>query len=227
MLIARYATLVRRTLDRMSPRLSSKIERTELASCGMLGLIDAIEKFRIDLNVKFETYASVRIQGAILDHLRSLDWIPRALRRQARAFEDALNILEHRLGRTPTDSEVAEQMGMPLPRLQKMMRDLHSGSLVSLESDGGNEVPLREVLADPTGGPESVAIQTDRRVRLARALESLSERERTVVALYYLKDLTLRRIGRIVGLSEAAVSMIHSAAVSRLRALLHEERRVE
>lgn len=226
-LILHYAPLVRRALDRSHRFLSQRVERGELASCGMLGLMDAIEKFRTDRNIKFETYASIRIQGAMLDHLRSLDWLPRRLRQQARELEEARRALEHRLGRTPTQAEVAAHMGVHLSRLRKLLSDLHLSTVVSLESaherTAVGDIPLRDLLADPSASPEQRLVESDQRLQLASALALLPERERNVVALYYFEDLTLREIGQVISLSEAAISAIHTAALSRLRSALHDE----
>jgi RNA polymerase sigma factor for flagellar operon FliA len=220
-LILVYAPLVGRTLDRMARQLSSHLERSELASCGMIGLIDAIEKFRTDLGIKFETYATIRIQGAILDHLRAMDWLPRGLRRQARALEDACQALEHGLGRKPTEGEVAAQMGIQLRRLHRLLRDLHLGTFVSLESASegaeAGEIPLREMLADPGGGPEEAVIAADERWTLSRGLARLADRDRSVLMLYYFEGLTLRQVGSTLGLSEAAICSIHGQALARLR----------
>jgi len=233
-LIVSYAPLVRRTLGRMSRQWSTQIDRSELLSCGMIGLIESIEKFHAARNIKFETYATLRIQGAMLDHLRSLDWLPRALRKQLRVLEETHHALELKLARTPTASELAEAMGLQLSRLRKLLGDLACSTFVSLETateshggrarhHGAQDLVLRETLPDPAHGPEQEVLDRERRIHLTRAIAALPQRERTVIFLYYFEYLTLRQIGAAIGLSEAAVSTINSQALVRLRQALHRE----
>lgn len=233
MLILRYAPLVGRTLSKLSRHWSQCVDKSELASCGMVGLIDAIEKFDTGRRTKFETYAAIRIQGAMQDHLRSLDWLPRALRQKKRAIEETGHALEIVLGRTPSEAELARAMGVPLCDFHKLLGDIHRGSFVSLESmlrfkdarpqDGGygDKVALCETLPDPSSGPEQTVLERELRLHLGNAIEALPQRERMVTFLYYFEHMTLRQIGTALGLSEATVCTIHANVLTRLRAVLN------
>lgn len=215
-LIMRYSSLVGRIWRRVASHVGRRVERGDLVSCGMIGLIDAIEKFRADRNLKFETYATTRIQGAMLDHLRSLDWMPRTLREKKKDFDETFHALQHRLGRTPTEPELAAAMGVQVSRLQTLIRDLHRCGRLSL--DGLQNAEIEVMLPDLDDGPEQAAVVSEQRELLVRAMARLPKRERTVMRLYYFEEMTLRQVGRLIGLSEAAVCTIHAASLSRLRA---------
>ena len=221
-LILRYSTLVGRIWRRMASHLGRGVERGDLVSCGMIGLIDAIEKFRAERNLKFETYATIRIQGAMLDHLRSLDWMPRTLREKKKALDEALQALQHRLGRRPTEIEIAAELGLQITRFQTLLRDLHRCGRLSLEGLGPSDI--EEMFPDHDDGPEKAAVDAEQRDLLMCALARLPKREQTVMQLYYFEGLTLRQVGRVIGLSEAAVCSIHAATLSRLRAQMRVER---
>lgn len=215
-LILRYSSLVGRIWRRVASQVGRRVERGDLVSCGMIGLIDAIEKFRIERNLKFETYATIRIQGAMLDHLRSLDPMPRTLREKKKDLDETFHALQHRLGRTPTETEIATALGLQVSRLQALVRDLYRCGRVSLE--GLQNIEIEEMLPDLDDGPEQMAVDSEQRELLMRALARLPKREKTVMQLYYFEELTLRQVGRLIGLSEAAVCTIHAASLSRLRA---------
>jgi RNA polymerase sigma factor FliA len=183
--------------------------------------MDAMGKFELDRNVKFETYATIRIHGAILDHLRSLDWVPRALRRQARALDAGLQTLEHKLGRTPSMVELAQEMRLSVEELMKLLSRLGDSTVVSLEesmvSCEQQEIPLREALRDEAEGPEQRAVLADLKSRLAIAMAALPEKLHKVVVLYYFHDCTLKEIGAVIGLSEASICHIHAQSLEMLR----------
>ena len=213
---------MRRALSRIVPGLPRRAEIHDLASSGVVGLMEALSRFEPERDVRFETYASLRIQGAIVDHLRTLDWVPRTLRRQARAVEQALQQLEHEQGRTPSLVEIAERLGLGLPQLEKALRSLSDGAVLSLDDcipndDEHSVVPLHETLRDPEEDPERRAVHADLRRRLVGALLALPERSRRVVILYHFQDCTLRQVGAVLGLSEASICQIHAQALRSLR----------
>ena len=222
-LIVHYVPLVATVASRVAARLPSSVDQGDLASYGTFGLIDAIEKYQMDRAVRFETYASARIRGAILDELRALDWVPRSVRSKSRAIDKAYTELEAELSRRPTQAEVAQRMGLTCAELSGTLAQVATGSVAALDevlsSDGSvGGQPLSERLADddapdPLGEVESQETSH----LLARAIEALSERERLVVVLYYFERRTLAQIGRVLGVTESRVSQIHNAAVGRLR----------
>lgn len=224
LLILEYVHLVKYTVGRMAVSLSPRAELNDLTNSGILGLIDAIEKFEIDRAIKFETYAAIRVQGAILDHLRSLDWVPRTVRRKARNLEEAYQALEHQLGRTPTEAEVAAHMGIPLEDLHKLLGDVSETALISLEDFFVNkdhqEISLKDTLKDEGEGPEDTAVASDVKRSLAQAITTLPDKEKLILSLHYFEELTLKEISMIMELSEARISQLHSQAVIRLRGKL-------
>lgn len=226
-LILNYASLVNAVAGRLGMRLPSSVEQADLVSYGMFGLIDAIEKYETDRAVKFESYASARIRGAIIDELRSLDWVPRSVRSKARAVDTAYGSLEGRLHRAPTMPEVAAEMGVQVSELRSTMSQLATTNIAALdELLGGEESSsaslgdaLRDSKAvDPAGSVEDEELK----FLLSRAVEQLSERERMVVVLYYFEGKTLAEIGRVLGVTESRISQIHTAAIGRLRTRLVE-----
>lgn len=223
-LILEYVHLVKYTVGRMAVSLSPRAEISDLTNSGILGLIDAIEKFEISRPIKFETYAAIRIQGAILDHLRSLDWVPRTVRRKARTLEEAYQVLEHQLGRTPTEAEVAAHMGISLEELHKLLGDVSETAIISLEDFFVNkdhqEISLKDTLKDEGDGPEESAVGGDVKRNLAQAIVTLPDKEKLVLSLHYFEELTLKEISMIMDLSEARISQLHSQAIVRLRGKL-------
>jgi len=223
-LILEYVHLVKYTVGRMAVSLSPRAEVSDLTNSGILGLIDAIEKFEISRPIKFETYAAIRIQGAILDHLRSLDWVPRTVRRKARTLEEAYQVLEHQLGRTPTEAEVAAHMGISLEELHKLLGDVSETAIISLEDFFVNkdhqEISLKDTLKDEGEGPEDSAVGGDVKRNLAQAITTLPDKEKLVLSLHYFEELTLKEISMIMDLSEARISQLHSQAIVRLRGKL-------
>ncbi|MDP2870961.1 MAG: FliA/WhiG family RNA polymerase sigma factor [Bacillota bacterium] len=226
-LIVRYAPLVKYVAGRLAMGLPSHIEVDDLVSYGVFGLIEAIERYDPDRQVKFETYAIARIRGAMLDSLRAFDWIPYSVRQKARELEAAYAKVEARLGRSATDAEVASELGVPVERLHKMLRDVQGMALVSLdevlsgEDESGNQVRTMEVIGDASAqDPLSYVEFEDRKRILAEAIERLPEKERLVIALYYHQGLTVTEISRILGVSQSRISQVHSRAVMRLRSRL-------
>lgn len=216
-LILHYSPLVKYVAGRVSVGLPPNVEQADFVSSGVFGLIDAIEKFDVDREIKFETYAITRIRGAMIDELRALDWIPRSVRQKARNVERAYATLEARLRRTPSESEVAEEMGIGVDELHAVFSQLSLANVVALEE----LLQVGDTLED-TAADNPVVVAEDRELRrfLARAINTLPEREKTVVTLYYYEGLTLAEIGNVLGVTESRVSQIHTKSVLQLRAKL-------
>lgn len=223
-LILEHAPLVKYVAGRMAMGLPPSVEVDDLISFGVFGLIDAIEKFDPARGVKFETYAVARIKGAILDGLRAADWIPHSVRRRAKEVERAYQTLEHRLGRSATDEEVAGALGMTVAELQGLLAEISRLALVSLEDlwpmeDGPDSSlqPVETLRDDASPDPWSHLEREERKRILAEAIEALPEKERLVVTLYYFEGLTAKEISQILGVSQSRISQIHSKALLRMR----------
>lgn len=217
---------VRYIARRIHERLPRHVPLEDLVHAGVLGLMDALHKYDQKKHVQFGSYAKFRIRGAILDSLREMDWSPRDLRRKARKIEEAHNQLRLRLGRNPTEPEMAAEMGMDLTDLQSLLREiagLEIGSLrVESPRDGTEEDLSERVPDDPERTPLVECLRSEMKQRLAAAIAELPEKERQVLALYYFEELTMKEVGAVMGVGESRVSQIHSAAVYRLRGRLAE-----
>ncbi len=226
-LIVHYAPLVKYVAGRVRSGLPNNVESGDLVSYGMFGLIDAIQKFDIDRQIKFETYAINRIRGAIIDELRSLDWVPRSVRSKAKDLERAHAALEAELKRAPTESELCERMGLSRKALAKLMSQVAFTNVVALDevthggSDRGDKMTLGDLLEDPRApDPEAEYETEEMKVLLAEQIAGLPEREKVVLTLYYYERLTLAEIGSVLGVTESRVSQIHSKALLDLRGRL-------
>ena len=226
-LILTYAPLVKFVAGRLGSGLPAHVDEGDLVSYGLLGLIGAIERYDPDRDVKFETYAIARIKGSILDELRALDWVPRSVRSRARQIERAMYELEAKLGRAPSDEEVANKVGISVDELEESLTDISRSSIAALDElwtisgSGGDQVALIDTIEDTQGPePQSAFAQTELREMVADAITNLPEREKLVVTLYYYEDLTLREIGEVLGVTESRVSQLHTKAILRLKARL-------
>jgi RNA polymerase sigma factor for flagellar operon FliA len=226
-LVMAYAPLVKYVAGRMASGLPAHVDEADLISYGLLGLINAIERFDLEREIKFETYAITRIKGAIIDELRSLDWVPRSVRQRAREIERANAKLEHRLQRAPTDEEMARELEMTVKEFQDALLQISNSTVAALDElwtvsdSSGDQVSLLDTLTDERSpDPAAVMDQTDLKDRVAQAISRLPEREKLVVALYYYENLTLREIGEVLGVTESRVSQMHTKAVLRLRSRL-------
>jgi RNA polymerase sigma factor for flagellar operon FliA len=225
-LILTYAPLVKFVAGRLGATLPSHVDEQDLVSYGLLGLIGAIERFDPDREIKFETYAISRIKGAIIDELRSLDWVPRSVRTRARQIERAIAELERTLMRAPTDAEIASKVGITAEELEESLTEISRTSIAALDelwspSGGGDQVSLIDTIEDQSGpNPEVTLEQTELKEALGEAISRLPEREKLVVTLYYYEELTLREIGEVLGVTESRVSQLHTKAVLRLKARL-------
>ncbi|MGV8967586.1 MAG: RNA polymerase sigma factor WhiG [Cellulomonas sp.] len=231
-LILHYAPLVASVAGRLGMRLPSSVEQADLVSYGMFGLIDAIEKYELDRSVKFETYASSRIRGAIIDELRAIDWIPRSVRTKARAVDRAYADLEGELRRTPSETEIAGRLEVGVPELRTVFAQLSNVNVAALDellgagAERTDKVSLLDTLEDHrTPDPAGSFEAQETKFLLARAIEQLGEREKIVLVLYYYEGMTLAEIGRVLGVTESRISQMHTAAMLRLRARLTDSER--
>ena len=227
-LILHYAPLVKYVASRVATGLPASVDQADLVSYGMFGMIDALEKFDPGRGNKFETYAIPRIKGAIIDELRAMDWVPRSVRFKAREIEKAYSDLESIHKRAPTEKEVAARLGVTLRELHEVINQisfvqvLQLDEILSVGSDRGEQVSLLDTLADRGTDPTTALEGEETRGLLAAAINSLSEREKIVVTLYYFEGLTLAEIGDILGVTESRVCQIHTKAVGQLRLQLVE-----
>jgi RNA polymerase sigma factor for flagellar operon FliA len=224
-LVEIYARVVKYVAGRMAIGLPHYVDQNDLVSAGLLGLIQAIDNFDADRGIKFETYAIPRIRGAILDELRSQDWFPRSLRRKARQLEEAYTTLEARFGRTATDEELADELGLSRNELSTMIDEVAVSTIISLDADssgdGDDTASLGEYLPDPKAVDIEDVVSSQEMVQLiASGLEELPEKEQLVLILYYYEDLTLKEIGVILDVTESRVCQIHTKAVMRLKSKL-------
>ncbi len=224
-LVVAYSPLVKFIAGRMASGLPSHVEESDLISYGLLGLIGAIERFEPERDIKFETFAVARVKGAIIDELRSLDWVPRSVRARAREIEKAHAELEAKLQRAPTDEEMAEKLGVTVEEFRDALLQIANSSVLALDDlwtfadpEGGSQISVLDTIQDPDAiDPHDEAHTSEVKDRLAEAIESLPERERLVIALYYYENLTLREIGEVLGVTESRVSQLHTKAVIGLR----------
>ena len=222
-LVMEHVGLVKTLAQRLAQRLPAQVEMNDLMSVGVLGLIDAATRYRASTGVPFDAFARRRVQGAMLDALRELDWAPRSLRRMRRDMDAAVASLRHRLGREPKEAEIADAMDLSLEAYEKaleQLRTLEVGSIRQLDAPTPDGVPLIELCIDPS---ENAVVQLERKelkAHLASAIQELPERERHILALYYQEELTLAEIGEVIGVCESRVSQLRSLAVARLRTRL-------
>jgi RNA polymerase sigma factor for flagellar operon FliA len=222
-LIETHAPLVKKIALHLLARLPASVQLDDLMQAGMIGLLEAAQRYSSTKGATFETYAGIRIRGAMVDEIRKGDWVPRSVHRNARRVAQAIKAVENRMGREAQDAEVAEELGMELSQYHATLSDASSGRLFSLdELNESGELPIDETEAsdNPLDGLTSDSFKST----LAAAIEQLPEREKLVLSLYYQDELNLKEIGAVLGVSESRVSQIHSQAALRLRARLSEWR---
>ena len=224
--IEKYAPLIRYIAERLALRLPDHISREDLISSGVLGLIDAIDKFDPNRKILFKTYAEFRIKGAILDELRSMDWVPRSIRKKSSQLEKAYQTLEKQLGRAATDEEVAENMGLSLEDFYRLLDKVKSASVLNIDTFFGNlqgskHNDLFGLLTEESSNDPltELSIREIKNV-LAQNIEKLPEKEKLVVSMYYYEELTMKEIGEILDYTESRISQLHTKAITRLRARL-------
>lgn len=218
--IRQYLPLVKRIAYHMMARLPASVEVDDLIQVGLIGLMDAIDRFDGNQGAQFESYATQRIRGAMLDDLRDADWLPRHIRQKSRAIESAINKLAQRNGRSPTELEISAEMGIPLSDYQSMLGDVKGNQLLYYEdfSDEESSDFLERYMVDDLSDPLSLLEDDGFRKGLIRAIEDLPEREKNLMGMYYEQDMNLKEIGAVMGVSESRICQLHSQAVARLRA---------
>jgi RNA polymerase sigma factor for flagellar operon FliA len=226
-IVLEHAPLIRYIVNRIAVRLPSHIDLDDLHNTGVIGLMDAIEKYDPGKNCKFKTYAEFRIKGAILDQLRSLDWVPRSVRQKGRKLEKAYGEVEQRLGRSANEDEVADSLGLELDKFHTLINQVRGISLVNLEeirgtnSDGDRAGTFADIIEDVhSENPFASLKLMETKHVISDTIGSLPEKERLVISLYYYEDLNMKEIGNILGITESRVCQIHTKAVMRLRSKL-------
>ena len=218
-IIIEYAPLVKIVAGRLSMYLGGNVEYEDLVSYGVFGLIDAIDKFDTNKDVKFETYASLRIRGSILDQIRKMDWIPRTVRQKQKKIDEAIKQVEMRTGKTPTDEMLAEELGVSGEELLSWQSQLKVTNVVSLNEfvESGNE-PVMDAKGNfRFAQPEEVIAETELKRMLKDAMQLLTEKEQKVILLYYYEDLTLKEISRVLEVSESRISQLHTKALQKMK----------
>lgn len=218
-LIVEYAGLVKVVAGRLGMYLGYMVEFDDLVGYGIFGLIDAIDKFELTKGVKFETYASLRIRGSILDQIRKMDWIPRTLRQKQKKLDQAMKDLEAKLGRQASNEELAEEIGVSIEELEGLMNQTQIANLVSLDEylEQGSEVKAELGNAPRFDQPETVIERQEMKKLLAEAISMLTEKEQQVISFYYFEELTLKEISRVLEVSESRVSQLHTKALRKMK----------
>ncbi|MCL2498738.1 MAG: FliA/WhiG family RNA polymerase sigma factor [Defluviitaleaceae bacterium] len=221
-LIILHAPLLKFVAGRMHMHIGQHVEYDDLIGYGVFGLIDAIDKFDYKKDIKFETYASWRIRGAIIDHIRRLDWVPRTLRQKNKQMEQVYTQLEEEHGREPTEEELATHLGMDIEATQDLIKKSSVLSLVSLDDylEQNYETPFNGLVSNRQDSPEEQAEKQERQEMLAEAIDKLTDKEKQVITLYYYEDLTLKEIAGILQVSESRISQIHTKAIGKLQGKL-------
>lgn len=226
-LILEYAELIKYVAGRLSIYFGSNVEYDDMIGYGVFGLIDAIEKFDPTKKVKFETYASLRIRGAIIDSIREQDWAPRSLRKKSKELEKAWFELENQLGHAATDQQVAEHMGITVDEVNKLVQEMNVSQMVSLDDFLEQNYETGLDLSDSStaeASPERRMEMVEVQEILSDAIEKLPEKERTVISLYYYEELTLKEISAIMKVSESRISQLHTKAILRMRGRMERQR---
>ncbi|MBO4508434.1 MAG: RNA polymerase sigma factor WhiG [Spirochaetaceae bacterium] len=224
--IRQYMPLVKYVAGKVSVGMPGSVEFDDLVGFGQFGLLDAINKYDPEKNVKFKTYAVTRIRGAILDELRQLDWVPRSVRQKSREIEDAIVRIESKLGRTATDDEIAEELGISVSELQQTVMKVSGTSVLSLNDvwysgDDSDKVSIGDSIESPSSmNPDVIVEREEVRRVIIEAINELPEKEKMVLVLYYHEDLTFKEIGQVLNVSESRISQLHTKANLRLRAKL-------
>jgi len=228
LLIGQHACLVRKLALQLLARLPASVDLDDLIQAGMIGLLNAIRRYQEMPEAQFQTYATTRIRGAMLDELRSQDWLPRSVRAKSNRIERSINKLEQSLGRQPAEHEIAEALDMPVQAYRQLLLDAQGAQIVHHEdfgSHGDDDLDWyeRAAPADTVGDPLSHLLANDLRTALVQAIDDLPEREKLLLSLYYEQDLNLKEIGAVMGVTEGRVCQLRSQATARIRARLHEQ----
>lgn len=217
--LTQFSPLVRRIAHYMMAKLPASVQLDDIVQAGMIGLLDAINRYQGSLGAQFETYASQRIRGAILDELRQADWLPRSVRKNMRRIDAVISTLEQRLGRAPTEPELAQEMDISLGEYQTMLQDARGSQLIYFDDLKGSDSDnyLDNHSANDDSNPLEMLIDETQRKLLIKAIADLPPREKMVMGMHYEQELNLREIGAVLGVSESRVCQLHTQAVARLR----------
>ncbi len=218
--IESYGPMVRRMASQLIGRLPANVELDDLVQAGMIGLFDAMTRYESDRGAQFETFATQRVRGAMLDELRGTDWLPRSVRRNQRTIETAIHRVEQRLGRAPNENDIALELDMPLADYQQLLASARGAQLVHLDDYGDSDSDdgfLDRNVSAPNSDPSEILRDARFRRALVAAIDHLPERERMVMGMYYEQDMNLKEIGAVLGVTESRISQLHSQAVARLR----------
>lgn len=220
-----YAPLVKNIVGRLAAKLPiDSADKEDLVNVGIMGLMSALEKYDKNRNVQFETYASFRIRGAVLDELRAKDWVPRATRSKDNKLENAMVVLEKKLGRAPTEDEIAQQLNIPLEEYFKLLDEARCISLISTEDlppDYLERYSREDIVEEiSAGNPLNLLVNMEIKDKLKKAVDKLPEKERLVLSLYYFEEMTMKETGRVMSLTESRVCQLHAQAVLRLRSMV-------
>ncbi len=223
LLIEEYVDLVKIVAGRMYNFYGAKIEYDDLIGFGIIGLIDSIERFDISKNIKFETYAQIRIRGTIIDNIRKLDWVPRSLRKKSKEVQEGMSKLENQLGRNPTNDELSQYLNIPLEELESILSDISNFNISSLEDLLANSGEYNIKRNNEKDTPEEIYEKEELREILASTIDGLPDNEKKVISLYYYEELTYKEISYIMELSESRISQIHSKAILNIRNQLNRK----
>ena len=225
-LAEKYAPLVKYVAGKVAIGMPQNVEFDDLVSYGSFGLLDAIEKFDPDRDIKFKTYAMTRIRGAVFDELRSIDWIPRSIRQKAKQLEETIAMLENKMGHTVDDEDIAKELNISTDELQSLLTKISGTSIISLNDiwylgDDNDEVSFMETLESPANlNPDSLIEKEEIKAVIVEAIKQLPDKEKKVIVLYYYEDLTLKEIGEVLDVTESRISQLHTKAIMRLRGKL-------
>lgn len=221
-IIIKYVDLVKIVASKLFNYYAQKIEYEDLVGYGIIGLIDAIDKFDYTKNIKFETYASIRIKGAIMDEIRNQDWVPRAIRQKSKQLNNAIKTLEDKLCREATKEEIAQYMNISIDELLKLIDETSTFNIMSIEEEIADNYKIQIIDTNIKNSPENQLIYNDNINELAKAIDTLNDKEKLIINLYYYENLTYKEISEIVGLSESRISQIISICLSKLKKILIE-----
>ncbi len=224
--IIKYAPLVKYVAGKISVGMPTNVEFDDLVGYGVFGLLDAIEKYDVGKNVKFNTYAVNRIRGAIFDELRSIDWVPRSVRQKSREIEDTIAGLEGKLGRSATNEEIAAALGLTLEDYNNLLLKVSASSVISLtdlrfSTDDAEEFSVGDIIEAPSSlNPDVIVEREEIKKIVLESLQELPDREKKVLIMYYYEEMTLKEIGKVLGVTESRVSQIHTSSILKLKAKL-------
>ena len=221
-IIIKYVDLVKIVASKLFNYYAQKIEYEDLVGYGIIGLIDAIDKFDYTKNIKFETYASIRIKGAIMDEIRNQDWVPRAIRQKSKQLNNAIKTLEDKLCREATKEEIAQYMNISIDELLKLIDETSTFNIMSIEEEIADNYKIQIIDTNIKNSPANQLIYNDNINELAKAIDTLNDKEKLIINLYYYENLTYKEISEIVGLSESRISQIISICLSKLKKILIE-----